>query len=93
MKKQLQGKIHTKIEEKQYRDEVRRSQEKEILLEFARVYGYDVNKHQPEHCDGEIDVDYLQAYIAECRQKEDQETEQITSAMQDTEHEQSTEIQ
>lgn len=45
MKGQLQGKIHAKMEERSYREELRRHQEKEILQEFARVYGYDVHKH------------------------------------------------
>ena len=51
---------------------MRRQHEKDILDEFARVYGYDVNKHQPHHNNGEIDVECLQAYIAECRAKEEQ---------------------
>lgn len=50
---------------------MRRHQEKEILHEFARVYGYDVNKHQPDPNGGEIDVEYLQAYIHECKMKEE----------------------
>ena len=33
--------------------------EKDILNEFARVYGYDINKHQPNPNNGEIDVEYL----------------------------------
>ena len=71
MKVQLHSKINSKIEERQYREEMRRRQEKDILQEFARVYGYDINKHQPDPNGGEIDVEYLQAYIAECRQKEE----------------------
>jgi phenylalanyl-tRNA synthetase beta subunit len=43
---------------------MRRKQEKDILEEFARVYGYDINKHQPKNKNGEIDVECLQAYIA-----------------------------
>ena len=50
---------------------MRRQHEKDILEEFARAYGYDVNKHQPHPNGGEIDVEYLQAYIAECRAKEE----------------------
>ena len=72
MKEQLHSKIYGKIEERNYREEYRRQHEKDILEEFARVYGYDVNKHQPHHNNGEIDVEYLQAYIAECRAKEEQ---------------------
>ena len=45
MKGQLQNKIHNKLEERHYQEELRRHQEKEILQEFARVYGYDINKH------------------------------------------------
>lgn len=59
------------MEERSYREEMRRHHEKEILEEFARVYGYDVNKHQPHPNNGEIDVEFLQAYIAECRKKEE----------------------
>lgn len=65
------------MEERSYREELRRHQEKEILQEFARVYGYDVNKHQPHSNNGEIDVEYLQAYIAECRQKEEKLAEKM----------------
>lgn len=65
------------MEERSYREELRRHQEKEILQEFARVYGYDVNKHQPDPNNGEIDVEYLQAYIAECRQKEEKLAERL----------------
>ena len=59
------------MEERSYREEMRRQHEKDILEEFARAYGYDVNKHQPHPNNGEIDVEYLQAYIAECRAKEE----------------------
>lgn len=45
MKEQLHGKIYNKIEDRNYREEMRRQHEREILEEFARVYGYDVNKH------------------------------------------------
>ena len=41
------------------------------MEEFARVYGYDINNHQPHNKNGEIDVECLQAYIAECRAKEE----------------------
>jgi hypothetical protein len=30
-----------------------------------------VNKHQPNPNNGEIDIEYLQNYIAECRVKEE----------------------
>lgn len=52
---------------------MRRAHEREFLEDFAKAYGYDVNKHQPYHNNGEIDVEYLQAYIAECRAKEEKE--------------------
>jgi len=65
------------MEERSYREEMRRHHEKEILEEFARVYGYDVNKHQPHSNNGEIDVEYLQAYIAECRAKEEKLAEKL----------------
>lgn len=71
MKAQLQNKIHNKLEDRHYQEEMRRHQEKEILQEFARVYGYDVTKHQPDPNGGEIDVEYLQAYIHECKMKEE----------------------
>lgn len=59
MKDQLQGKIYNKIEERNYKEEMRRQHEKDILDEFARHYGYDVNKHQPNPNNGEIDVECL----------------------------------
>lgn len=59
---------------------MRRQHEREILEEFARVYGYDVNKHQPHNNNGEIDVEYLQAYVAECRAKEEQQAKQAALA-------------
>jgi len=71
MKEQLHGKIYNKIEDRNYQEDVRRQHEKDILEEFARAYGYDVNKHQPNSNGGEIDVEYLQAYVAECRAKEE----------------------
>jgi hypothetical protein len=71
MKKKIQGKIYGRMEERNYQEEVRKKHEKDILEEFARVYGYDINKHQPHSNNGEIDVEYLQAYIAECRAKEE----------------------
>jgi hypothetical protein len=46
------------------------------------VYGYDVHKHQPHHNNGEIDVEYLQAYVAECRAREEQEAKQAALAKQ-----------
>ena len=42
-----------------------------MMEQFAAAYGYDVNKHQPHHNNGEIDLEYLQAYVAECRAKEE----------------------
>lgn len=45
MKELIHSKIYGKIEERNYRDEMRRQHEKDILEEFARAYGYDVNKH------------------------------------------------
>ena len=36
-----------------------------------------MNKHQPHANNGEIDVEYLQAYIAECRQKEEKRAEKL----------------
>lgn len=45
MKAQIQKKIYNKIEERNYQEDMRRQQEKDILEEFARVYGYDINKH------------------------------------------------
>ena len=71
LKSQLQNKIYGKMEERSYREEMRRQDEKEFLEQFARMYGYDVTKHQPQPNNGEIDVEYLQAYIAECREKEE----------------------
>ena len=59
-----------------------RQQEREILEEFARCYGYDVNKHQPHPNGGEIDVEYLQAYIAECRAKEEKAAKEMEIAKQ-----------
>jgi hypothetical protein len=76
----LHGKIYNKIEDRNYREEMRRQHEREILEEFARVYGYDVNKHQPHNNNGEIDVEYLQAYVAECRAKEEQQAKQAALA-------------
>ena len=82
MKEQVHAKIYGRIEERNYREEYRRQHEKDILEEFARVYGYDVNKHQPHHNNGEIDVEYLQAYIAECRAKEEQMAKEQSLAKQ-----------
>jgi hypothetical protein len=76
LKENAHGKIYGKIEERNYREEMRRNQEREILEEFARVYGYDVKKHQPHYNNGEIDVEYLQAYVAECRAKEEREAKE-----------------
>ena len=45
MKKKIQGKIYGRMEERSYQEEQRRQHEKDILEEFARVYGYDINKH------------------------------------------------
>jgi uncharacterized protein (UPF0147 family) len=45
VKEQAHQKIYTKVEERNYREEMRRNQEREILEEFARVYGYDPKKH------------------------------------------------
>ena len=33
------------MEERSYQEQMRRQHERDILEEFARVYGYDVNKH------------------------------------------------
>jgi hypothetical protein len=83
MKEDLHGKIYNKVEERSYKEEMmKRHQEREILEEFARVYGYDVKKHQPHYNNGEIDVDYLQAYVAECRAKEEQEAKSKALAKQ-----------
>ena len=38
---------------------MRKKKENDILEEFARNYGYDVNKHQPSNKNGEIDVECL----------------------------------
>ena len=61
---------------------MRRQHEKDILEEFARVYGYDINKHQPHNNNGEIDVEYLQAYIAECRDQEEKMAKEKALAKQ-----------
>lgn len=70
MKNQLQSKITNRLEERQYQEDLKRQQEKQILEDFARAYGYDVYKHQPDPNGGEIDVEYLQAFITECKMKE-----------------------
>ena len=59
---------------------MQRQHEKQILQEFAKAYGYDVNKHQPNP--GEIDVEYLQAFVAECRAKEAAEAKKEELAKQ-----------
>lgn len=59
MKNNIQNQIYKKMEERSYQEQMRRQHERDILEEFARVYGYDVNKHQPHHNNGEIDVEYL----------------------------------
>ncbi len=82
MKSQIQKKIYNKIEERNYQEDMRRQQEKDILEEFARVYGYDINKHQPHNKNGEIDVECLQAYIAECRAKEEKLAKEAALAQQ-----------
>ncbi len=41
------------------REEMRKQEEKEILQEFAKAYGYDINKHQPHNNNGEIMVECL----------------------------------
>ena len=82
VKEQVNGKIYRKVEERNYREEMRRHQEREILEEFARVYGYDPKKHQPNYNNGEIDVEYLQAYVAECRANEEKEAKQKALAKQ-----------
>ena len=61
---------------------MRRQQEVQILEEFARVYGYDPKKHQPNYNNGEIDVEYLQAFVAECRAKEEKEAKEKALAKQ-----------
>lgn len=45
VKEDLHGKIYTKIEERNVKEEQKRNQEREILEEFARAYGYDPRKH------------------------------------------------
>lgn len=45
MRQGLQKKISSKIEERQYQEEMRRAHEREFLEDFAKAYGYDVNKH------------------------------------------------
>ena len=76
MKEQVHKKIYGKMEERNYREEMRRQHEKDILEEFARAYGYDVNKHQPDPNNGEIEVEYLQAYIAQCRAEEEKQAKE-----------------
>ena len=82
MKEELHGKIYQKVEERNYKEEMKRNQEKEILEEFARAYGYDVRKHQPHYNNGEIDVEYLQAFVAECRAKQEKEEKERALAKQ-----------
>jgi len=82
LKEQAHGKIYSKVEERNYREEMRRQQEKHMIEEFARAYGYDVNKHQPHANNGEIDVDYPQAHVTECRAKEEQLAKQMSLAKQ-----------
>ena len=82
MRELIHSKIYGKIEERNYRDEMRRQHEKEILEEFARAYGYDVNKHQPHNNNGEIDVEYLQAFVAECRAREERMAKEQALAKQ-----------
>ena len=38
---------------------------------YARQYGYDINKHQPNPNNGEIDLECLQAHIAEVKLAEE----------------------
>ena len=45
IKGQLSQKIYSKVEERNMREEMRKQEEKEILQEFAKAYGYDINKH------------------------------------------------
>ena len=59
VKEKLEKKIYGRMQERSMQEEMRRQHEKDILEEFARVYGYDVNKHQPHNNNGEIDVEYL----------------------------------
>ena len=80
VKEQLHTKIYGKVEERNYQQEMQRQHERGILQEFARVYGYDVNKHQPNP--GEIEVEYLQAYVAECRAKEEADAKKDAFAKQ-----------
>jgi len=82
MKEDVHAKIYTKVEERSYKEEQKRNQEKEILEEFARAYGYDVRKHQPHFNNGEIDVEYLQAFVAECRAREEKEAKERALAKQ-----------
>ena len=59
IKGQLSQKIYSKVEERNMREEMRKQEEKEILQEFAKAYGYDINKHQPHNNNGEIMVECL----------------------------------
>ena len=59
VKEQVHGKIYSRIEERSFREEMRRQHERDILEEYARAYGYDIHKHQPHYNNGEIDVEYL----------------------------------
>ncbi len=59
LKKQIQSKINKGLDEQKHKEDAKRQHEKDILNEFARVYGYDINKHQPNPNNGEIDVEYL----------------------------------
>jgi len=45
VKENLHGKIYNQIEDRNYREEVRRQKERETLMYYARQYGYDINKH------------------------------------------------
>lgn len=67
VKENLHGKIYNQIEDRNYREEVRRQKERETLMYYARQYGYDINKHQPNANGGEIDLECLQAHIAEVK--------------------------
>ena len=49
---------------------------------YARQYGYDINKHQPNPNNGEIDLECLQAHIAEVKMAEEKAARDKELAMQ-----------
>lgn len=82
VKENLHGKIYNQIEDRNYREEVRRQKERETLMYYARQYGYDINKHQPNPNNGEIDLECLQAHIAEVKQAEEKHAREKELAAQ-----------